>query len=253
MKNEIPRGNTQKNVNALLFHLLNKHFPNRSLKSLIDVPCGEGEFLNFISAEFPAAQLIGVDRFSSGGVGPNEASDSPGGKRAFSFFKQTAQSFFSEHKPTQIAAITCISGVMCFDGIHELLQQFHQALTPGGLVVVTNDNIMTTRDRVNFLFFGHFKRFKLIYDRNEGNWNIMTPQALIMLLERAHFVDIDIKYTSTYWEDITWLPLSLVLYPLFLFKVLLANGQKSIKERMSLYPFRSLLARHYVVWARKAP
>jgi SAM-dependent methyltransferase len=250
MKNKVPKGNTQKSVNALVFSLLNRFFPNRSLKSLIDVPCGEGEFLNFISTEFPTAQLVGIDRFASGGVRQGETPASKDGN-TFTFFKQNAQAYFAEQNPKEVEAITCISGVMCFDGIHDLFQQFHHALTPGGHAIVTNDNIMTMRDRVNFLFFGHFKRFKLFYDRNEGNWNIMTPQALIMLFERYDFVNINIKYTSIYWEDIAWLPLALIFYPFFLLKVLFAKGPSSFKSRLALYPFRSLLARHYVIWAQK--
>ena len=161
------------------------------------------------------------------------------------------QDVLSQQLPESVDIITCISGVMCFDGLPTLFSSFFSALKKDGMLVITNDNIMTVRDRLNFLLFGHFKRFKLLYATNEGNWNVVLPQALVSLLKRNGFHKWDVKYTAIYYEDFFFLPLALIIYPLFLINLILTKSDLSQKERLVLFPFRMLISRHYVVTAEK--
>ena len=236
----IPRASTQKNVNHVVFKsIVSRLESGKREKLLVDAPCGSGEFAHYLRDIFPNLNVIGVDLFT-------EVSD-----KNFEFHKMSAHDFFKKQKPASVDIITCISGIMCFDGIPELMSTFFSALKPEGILVITNDNIMTIRDRLNFLFFGHFKRFKLLYAKAEGNWNIILPQALVAQLYKNGFQNLHVKYTSTYVEDLALLPIAAIIYPIFLIYLLLLKNQMSLKDRIELFPFRMLISRHYIVTAEK--
>lgn len=236
----IPRGSTQKNVNQVVYNSIAAKLENNTqAQVMVDAPCGAGEFAQYLGGNFPSLKVIGVDLFT-------EAS----GKN-FEFHKSSAHGFFRQQQPASVDIITCISGIMCFDGISELVSLFYSALKKNGILVITNDNIMSVRDRLNFLFFGHFKRFKLLYAKNEGNWNVILPQAIISQLQKNGFQKWNVRYTSIYNEDFFFLPLALLIYPVFLSYLLLAKSEMSVAERFKLFPFRMLISRHYVITAEK--
>lgn len=232
-------GNTQKGVSIAVTEIL-KDFNHQSfIKSLIDVPCGNGEFSDYIKGQFEQVQITGVDFFAK----PQTSS--------LTFHQLRAQEYFRTAQPKNIDAITCISGVMCFDGIEELFSQFNQSLRENGLLVVTNDNVLTFRDRLSFMLYGRLRRFKLIYSTHEGNWNCIFPQGLLMLLERNGFKVFKIKYTSIYNEDYLLMPLALLLYPFFFLYLVLQKSHLTLKQRLQLFPLKALIARHYVIAATK--
>lgn len=235
----VPRGSTQKNVNEVVFNAIKKHVQNKSNFSLLDVPCGHGVFANFIKEQYPQSKVVGIDLF--------ENPQNP----KFDFHKTKAQYFLLENKNTKYDMVTCISGIMCFDGAGDFFQTIYPSLSEGGIFVVTNDNVLTVRDRIHFLIFGHLKRFRLLYSTDEGNWNVIMPQGVGMLLERAGFKNIQYKYTAIYFEDFIFLPMAILIYPFFAFYLLLFKGTKTAGERLKMFPFMSLIARHYVVTAVK--
>lgn len=238
----VPRGLTQKNVNLKVLDLIERHLtkvPHPHFK-LLDIPCGEGLFAHFLKNKFPQSQITGVD------VRDKIDFDS------FEFHSGTAQEFLRKNQSRKFHIITCISGVMCFDGIQEAIPQMHENLEPNGLLILTNDNILTIRDRLSFLFFGHFKRFKLFFSKNEGNWNLVLPQALNMQLEKNNFNDIQIKYTSVYFEDFLFLPIALVIYPVLCAFLFLKKSSWPVKKRFSFFPFQMFYCRHYIIWAKKS-
>jgi ubiquinone/menaquinone biosynthesis C-methylase UbiE len=236
---QIPKANTQKGVTRQVFLFLQKYLQlNQNLK-LIDVPCGEGHFSNFLMQQFPQLQIHGVDFYAK----------NPAPK--FHFYALKAHDYFLKHSPQQIDAICCISGVMCFDGIPDLFSQFQSCLKPDGLVIITNDNIMTIRDRIHFVMFGSFKRFRLMFSEDQGNWNVLLPQALWMHLRRQNLEVLDVRYTSIYSEDWIFLPLALLLYPIFWLYMMTAKGPMPKTIRRKFFGFSSLLARHYVIVAQK--
>ncbi len=235
----IPKGNTQKGVNRQVYCYLSQSMDLKQPLKMIDVPCGDGTFAEFIKKNHPQVQMTGID-FSPSVTAKN-----------FAFHKALAHDFFRSEKPSNVDVITCISGVMCFDGITELFQMFHQALKSGGALIVTNDNVMTIRDRLSFIFFGQFKRFKLCYGKYEGNWNLVLPQALQMLFERHDFKKFQVSYTSIYTEDYLFFPLAILIYPVFFVYLMTRKSHLSRPQRRNLFPFKSLLARHYVMFGRK--
>lgn len=243
---DIPRAATQKNVNYVVYKSIVSKLERAVLENgvggplLVDAPCGAGEFASYLKEKFPALQVKGVDLLTEA-AGQN-----------FEFYKLGTHDFFKQQPPESVDVITCISGIMCFDGISELLASFYAALRPAGLLIVTNDNIMTLRDRLNFLFFGHFKRFKLLYAVNEGNWNVVLPQAVVSLLQKNNFKNIRLQFTAVYVEDLFLLPLAILIYPVFVLYLVSRKNHMSITQRLAIFPFLSLISRHYVVTAEKS-
>ncbi len=235
----IPRANTQIGVNQTVIRTLESAMDFSKPKTLLDVPCGNGEFGRFLKKSFPNLKVIGVDVLA-------ETSE-----KIIRLNKMTAAEFFQTNKKEKFDAITCISGVMCFDGIYNLFESFQNSLNSNGILIVTNDNTMTVRDRLSFMFFGSFKRFKLLYANNEGNWNVLLPQAIMMLFRRNNFQNISVKYTSIYPEDFLFMPLALLIYPIFLVNLILMKSEMPLGTRIMLFPFRSLIARHYVISGHK--
>ncbi len=234
-----PRGNTQKGVNQAVFEFLEDFFDSKRSFILSDAPSGNGELSLFLHSQFPNARFSLCDAFAAGPQGTDA--------RSISFQKADIHQYYRSQPSGTFDAILCISGVMCFDGIENLIHEIHRSLKPGELLIITNDNIMTVRDRINFMFLGSFKRFKLLSSLNEGNWNVILPQALRMLFKRYGFHGVQVRYTSFYFEDIVWLPLALLIYPLFRAASLISGGDWNFKELKAFFPFRSLICRHYVI------
>ncbi|MEO8167946.1 MAG: class I SAM-dependent methyltransferase [bacterium] len=235
----VPGSNTQKNVNRDIMRLLQRFTDLASLKTVLDIPCGEGEWAHFLKSRFPHLRILGVDKFAK-----VKFDD-------FEFHQMDIHDFFQTVKPANVDLISSISGVMCFDGIESLFAHFRSSLTTGGHLVVTNDNIMTVRDRLSFLFFGYFRRFRLLFSPSEGNWNVVLPQALVMFLQRNGFQIEAIKYTSIYFEDYLLLPVALLIYPFLAFNLVRYRSEIPLKVRFQIFPFKMLLARHYVMIAKK--
>lgn len=238
--NQIDRGSTQKGVNRAILKFLLSYFQTKKLEFLLDVPCGKGEFLNTIKKIFPDSEIEGYDLF---------ATPLPEIKN---FFKTSdIKTIFSEHDGNKCDVITCISGVMVFDHVSSFIENASRHLKPDGWLIITNDNVITVRDRLSFLFLGRLRRFKLIYSRDEDIWNVVLIQALWKHLQQNGFNNIKVQYTSCYLEDFIFLPLAILIYPYWWLAIYLTKGEMDVETRKKLFPFIALLARHYVIYAQK--
>lgn len=238
---KVERGNTQKGVNVeVLSFLLELKEQGFSIANLYDMPCGQGEFLKAVKSNFPSCQTTGQDLFAK-----------PLPEIESSFVRGGVDDTFKNNPSKKYDVVTCISGVMCFDGIANYFKNVGDHINTGGYFVVTNDNVLTVRDRLSFLIGGRLKRFKLLYDVQEGNWNVMLIQALWKQLKVNNFEIVKVKYVSWYAEDFVFLPLALILYPLWWLSFYFKKSQMSKSEKMMMFPLSALLARHYVIYARK--
>lgn len=238
-----PRANTQKDVNTTVWSELSKKFGRSSRFTILDNPCGQGEWLQFVQSQNPNAEAIGVDLF-----GPEQISE------RIPCYKLDSSGDWATNcaTPESVDIVTCISGVMAFDNLTRYFKQSHSILKSSGLLVVTNDNTWTLRDRISYLFNGRVRRFRLSYNTNEGNWNNVSIAVLVQMLEKSGFEITEIKYTAFYPEDFALLPLALLLWPWqWLYRQIEGtNRQPAFRQR--LYPFSALLARHYVIFAKKS-
>ncbi len=238
--NQIEKGNTQIGVNAaVILFLLEEKKGGAPVDSLFDIPCGEGQFLRAVKKFFPDLKVRGQDLYTT-----------PHPEIQSAIIKADAKDFSHLHGE-KFDVITSISGVMVFDDVSGLFQRCSAHLNPGGILVVTNDNILTLRDRFSFLLFGRLRRFKLLYSPTEGNWNVVLIQGLWKQFISNNFVIEKVEYTSLRLEDYLLMPFALIIYPLQVLYLLLSKGEMSLHDRFRLFSFKSLVARHYVIFGRK--
>lgn len=231
MLSKISDGNTVVGVNRRIIQYLIENKKNISYH--YDAPCGKLEFVNSLKLFYNDINSYGVDLYE-------DLSES--GKN----FRNTDISDWSQVQNLKFDLITCISGVMVFDNVSNFVKASANALENNGLLVITNDNILTIRDRLNFLFFGKVKRFSMFYKCKEGIWNVILPQAIHKMFMENNLKVEKIIYTGLIAEDILWIPLALVFFPLQFTYMIFIKSNLTIKERLSLFPFSSLFYRHYI-------
>lgn len=233
MQPTIEKGNTQLGVNAEVFrHLGVQEKPGFAI---LDIPCGQGSFLRAIRDHYRQAQPQGVDLFEQPFEDIKE------------FFVRGSSADWSFAQGRTFDVITCISGVMCFDNISEFFEKASAHLNPGGRLIVTNDNILTIRDRLSFLLLGRVRRFKKIYSETEGNWNVMLIQALWKLYRQNGLEVLDVQYTSRRGEDYLLAPLILLFYPIEFLSLCLTKSTMPFGMRLKLFSPWMLISRHYVM------
>ena len=236
---DVPRGNTQRNVNRTILERLVPGLRDRPGARVLDVPCGEGEFLEALRRLVPGVEVHGID------VTPPR--DPPEGI-AFETADAT-RDFEAPGGPFDV--ITSISGVMMFGNTKSFVENCARQLKSGGTFVLTNDNSFTIRDRISFLFLGRLRRYRLVFGPDEGITNHVPIQELARLLDANRIRIREVAYTSFYPEDLLWLPL---LVPIALIQLAyLRWGRHALPpaERRRLFPLRSLWLRHYVIFGEK--
>lgn len=121
----------------------------------------------------------------------------------------------------------------------------YRALRPGGLLLVSNDNYLTVRDRLSYLFTGRVRRFRLLFEPDEGNFQLVQHQELKRLFDVNGVQLTQVHYTSLYLEDLLYLPLALLLWPWQRWQLRRLRNSTSWPLRQQLFGFKSLLYRHY--------
>lgn len=237
--NQVPRGNTQKHVNRDVLTYLLRHEAARLMQPALrwlDAPCGAGEFLTQVRRFFPQAALSGTDVRAEAPAVLGEAG-------------QYVRGDLSRGVPFAEAAlfdvVTSISGIMCFANTAQFVQGCAQRLRVGGLLLVSNDNCLTVRDRLSYLFSGRVRRFKLLFEPDEGNFQLVQHQELKRLFDLSGIALTRVVYTSLYTEDLLYLPLALLLWPWQWWQVRRTRSSTGHALRQQLFSFKSLLYRHY--------
>lgn len=239
IKKVIPRGGTQVGVNAKIIGLIRQS--RLQFKTHLDIPCGDGTFINLLQEFFPGKSHTGIDiaKFKD--------------HYHFNFTTMDASKDFNLGETFDL--ITSISGIMVIGNAEQFIQCCAGHLNTGGLLIITNDNTVSLRDRLSYLFFGYLRRFKFM--PLDGNYNNVSHHVVLKPLLKEHFV-VDIEYTSVYKEDYLFVPLAL---PFFLIQRIMHffnyKNSKNLKEYLSwnvikkIFSFKSFYARHYIVIARK--
>lgn len=232
----VPHGNTAAQVNETALRMLQDLLPKTG--RLLDVPCGEGEWLTYLKGRFPQLEAVGVDFRSdirSGG--------------AFDFHPMDVTQDPLPEGPFDV--ITSISGLVCFGNHLKFFREVSNRLAEDGVFLVTHDNHWTVRDRVTYLLFGTFKRFPVIYGRNEGNSQATSLMTVLHALENAGFRWEKIVYTSVRAEDYFWLPFAALLWIFQWIALRKKRSEAKQSRRIGVFPFRALYCRHYLILAKK--
>lgn len=237
----IPRGNTQKHVNREVLRYLLERSGLNPAGRVLDVPCGAGELLTLLRQYWPAATLAGCD------LRP----DAPALPGLHYRPADLSQPFAADPAGPPFDLITSVSGVMMFGNTQTFVASCAGQLRPGGQLLITNDNVLTVRDRLSYLFTGRVRRFKLLFGPDEAITQLVQHQELLRLLTGQGLRVREVVYTSFYTEDLPFALLALLLYPVQWLYVRGLRHPASQALRRQLFGFRSLVCRHYIVVAEK--
>jgi SAM-dependent methyltransferase len=234
----IPRGNTCPGVNRAVIEYLLFLKEDLAGKSVLDVPCGRGEFLKIIKTFFPGCHSFGADISLS-----DDRSD-----------HVLIEADLSDDKPldfeTNFSIVTSISGVMEFDNTLNFFRKVRERIDESGIFIVTNDNLLSARDRVLYFLTGRLRQYPLFAENDSPTWKILPLQNLLRVLYDAGFDATEIKYVPAKWTEWLWLPIAL---PIYLFQNLAFAIEKKgprYSKKAERYPFASLFSRHYFLVCR---
>ncbi len=238
---EIPRGNTSPGVNREIIKYLLSLGEEFSGQHFLDLPCGQGLFLQAAKNFFPNIETVGGDI------------SAPTAGFSHKFLPINAQKDFLLETENKFKVITCISGVMEFDNTLAFFEKLKENLAGTGLLIISNDNLLSVRDRVLYLLFGRFRQYHLFIPHDRPTWKTISLQNLLRILIEAGFDPIEIRYVPPLPGEWMWLPLAFPIYIFQYLYFLLAEKNISVIEKRNLYPFSSLLARHYFIVCRQKP
>lgn len=232
-----PKGNTQPGVLQKIYDFLQDRQINP--KTILDIPCGKGEFLAFLKQAYPMAKMIGVDLFEK----PLAAIEKD--------FIKSDMRVWDFAKNQKFDLIFSVSGIMQCDDLFGFFEKAEQHLNSGGHLIVTNDNVLTIRDRISFFCFGEVKRFRKYFSTDEGNWNLVLIPALIKHFEMKKFQEVEIQYCSLKTEDLAFAVFIPFFWTMDMLHLLLAKSDWPIKKRFSVYTWKHYLFRHYFISGKK--
>lgn len=213
-------------------------FPEDQVFRLLDVPCGNGEFLDAVKDFFPGVETSGADV-----VGPPP-------NYAHRFIDLDASGNWRVETDETFDVITCISGVMEFDNTLSFFARLRKIAGSSSSIFVTNDNLVSVRDRLLYLLFGRFRQYKLAIEPNAPTWKILPLQNLMRILMDAGFEILRIEYVPPKSSDWIWLPLAALIFAFQYTYTKFVETQFASTPTTRMFPFISLLSRHYVVTCR---
>ena len=233
--NNIPRGNTAPGVNQAVIEYL---LATGDVKGpVLDVPCGSGVFLDALKSFFPHVATFGVD------IDPCEGT-------AHRIFKADLSGPEALDLGEKFGLITSISGVMEFDNTLSFFTQLRDKIADDGLLIVTNDNLLSVRDRVLYFFSGRFRQYPMFVADGAPTWKILPLQNLLRILKDAGFEFGEIRYVPAKWTEWLWLPVALPIYLIQSLAFAFGRDAMPYKKKAARYPFASLFSRHYILICR---
>ncbi|HTK37927.1 MAG TPA: methyltransferase domain-containing protein [Pyrinomonadaceae bacterium] len=236
---KIPRGNTVPGVNRAIIELLLTRGDDLTDAAVLDVPCGDGSFLDALKDFFPNIETCGADLATQ-----REHS-------AHRFFTLDARHPFAIETEKNFRLITSISGVTEFDNTQQFFEQLESYLDADGVLIVSNDNIFSVRNRVLFLLFGRFRQTHLFMKPDEPTWKIIPLQNLTRILYEAGFEVEETRYVPAKISEWLWLPVAAIVYVFQYLYLRFGETGTAFPGKAVMYPFASLIARHYFLVCRK--
>lgn len=236
----IPTGQTCPGVNRAVVELLLEEGRHAAGRHVLDIPCGNGELVRTVRSFFPEASVRGCDL------------QKPEGLADADFAVVDASRPFAVFQDRPFDCILSVSGVMEFDNTLQFFESCHQHLRPGGRFIVTNDSGVTMWDRLCYLLLGKTRQFQIFVDQDQPTWKVLPLQNMIRLLRDAGFtVREKPRYVSIERRNWLMLPFALLVYPVQWLYIHLARNPMPVAEKRGMYPFRSLLCRHYILVCEK--
>lgn len=237
--NSISRGMTCRGVHrAIIEHLL-KAGPDLTSGAMLDIPCGKGDLISSLRRFFPGADLRGCDLMKPESLDSDE------------FASVDASRPFTVFSGNKFDYIFSVSGVMEFDNTLQFFESCHKHLRDDGHFVVTNDNVVAIRDRISYFCLGKMRQYHLFVTVGQGSWKVIPIHNMLRILQEAGFRIREVRYVSLLPKDWLMLPVALLVYPIQFLYMNLSRSRIPWKDQRAIYPFRSLLCRHYIIVCQK--
>lgn len=234
----MPTGMTCEGVHrAVVEQLLDERRDLRGAR-MLDIPCGNGDLAGTLSRFFPGVEVRGCDL------------EKPPTLAAEHFAQVDASRPFAVFPERPFDYVFSVSGVMEFDNTLQFFESCHHHLREGGRFIVTNDNLLTLWDRLCYLLVGK-ATFQIFVNQQQGTWKMLPLHNLLRLLRDAGFEVRRLRYVSLARRNLLLLPLAALVYPMQRLYARLSRNPMPLAEKRGMYPFRSLLCRHYIVVCEK--
>lgn len=208
---------------------------------ILDLPCGHGNLIFPLKEKYPSAQIFGSDFEISKKLSQEN-----------NIIQADCSQPLPKDFPTQFDIVTSLRAPGDINNTAQFIANLCMSLEPGGTLILSNDNFLSVRDRVEYFLFGRFRRYSIFVRPHGPTFQPIGISVLRKLLLENKMEVVGVKYLGALPEDFLFLPLAL---PIFLFQFLYIYFEKSeapISERKMYYSFSSLLQRHYVIVARKS-
>lgn len=238
---QIERGNTCAGVNAAILEYLVNNLPGSGQLRFLDVPCGDGSFLLSAKRLFPLSEVVGAD------IEPQ--TNKPGKPDKFCKFDAACQRL-----PENIGkfdVITSISGIMEFGNTQFFLSNLCDLLKDSGILIISNDNLLSVRDRLLYLLFGRTGQYPGIASRNNPTWKPIPIAALLRLAIEAGLEPVNLFFVLPGRSEFLWSPLAIPVYCIQMIYDKLSGFDARNEFGFRLHPLISLYSRHYFITCRK--
>lgn len=208
-------------------------------KRILDVPCGSGQLIGTLRSFFPESTVRGCDIQR-----PTELASED-------FATIDANRPFTVFSEQPFDVVLSVSGVMEFDNTLQFFETCYRHLRPGGHFIVTNDSGVTVWDRISYLLLGKTRQFEIFVNQGQPTWKVLPLHNMVRLLRDAGFRVSAPEYVSIERRNWALLPLALLIHPIQVLYTRRSRNAMPLAEKRAMYPFRSLLCRHYVVHCEK--
>lgn len=236
---KLPKGRTCIGVHrAIIEYLLHKRADAASA-AMLDIPCGDGELMNSLRTFFPEAVVRGGDL------------QRPQALTSDDFSAIDASQPFTVFPEQKFDFVFSVSGVMEFDNTRQFFETCREHLRDEGSLIVTNDNVVSIRDRLAYFWLGKVRPYPLLVTQGQSTWKMIPIHNLMRILEDAGFKVREVRYVSMKPKDWLMLPLALLVYPVQFLYLHLARSGMPRAQRQAMYPFGALLYRHYYMVCEK--
>jgi hypothetical protein len=237
---EVERGNTCPGVNAEILHYIARRLDRSLPLRFLDVPCGDGAFLRSAARIFPASERFGADLCAAA-----ETSDS--------IMEVISFDAAREHLPQNLGkfdVITSISGIMEFGNCLFFLEGLREMLSENGILIVSNDNLLSIRDRLLYAAFGRTRQYNG-FAGSFPTWKPTSVSALIRTIQEAGLVPFELQYVRPRIQEYLWSPIAMPVYAVQRLYDRISGFDAANKSGLNLRPFNSLFSRHYFIACRK--
>ncbi len=184
---------TSKNTHAVVARLLQAE---PRCRRVLDVPCGEGAFLERVLA-------LGIE-----GQGADIVNRAALPAASFTNADMNAPLPFPD---ASFDAVVCIDGIEHLERPFDFVRECHRVICPGGVLIVSTPNISGLRSRWRWLLTGFHNKGKVpLNERDPTPWhhvNLLSFPALRYLLHRHGFRITAL--TTNRIKPVSWLYLPL--------------------------------------------